>query len=58
MKPAPKSTNAKKDAKQAENKPKPNPAPAPASKTPEAAAEDKFRAELAKVPTQAMVIVV
>jgi len=52
VKPAPKSTNAKKDAKQAENKAKPNPAPAPASKTPEAAAEDKFRAELAKNPGQ------
>merc|ERR1711936_1202883 len=49
-KPAPKSTNAKKDAKQAENKPKPNPAPAPAAKATEEAAEDNFLAELAQNP--------
>ena len=47
MKPAGKSTNAKKDAKQAESKP--NPAPAPASKTPEVPVEDKFLSELAQV---------
>jgi len=48
VKPAGKSTNAKKDAKQAESKP--NPAPAPASKTPEVPVEDKFLLELAQNP--------
>ena len=55
VKPAGKSTNAKKDAKQAESKPNPAPAPtptptpAPTSKAPENPVEDKFLSELAKV---------